>query len=55
MCKNTYSVKIHVRGCYHRPDPQVFTGTCADVTVRDLKMVATKKYKTKVKCDPTDM
>ena len=54
-CKSAHGAKIHSRKCLHRPDPQSFTGTCADRCVKDAKMDKAQKFKPKVKCEGKDL
>ena len=41
---------MYKRVCRHKPDPQKFTGTCADTKVKDNKMEAAQAKKPQVSC-----
>ena len=50
-CKNEHGVKIHLHSCQWKPHCQKFTGTRADMKVKEAKAVEAQKLKPTVTCE----
>ena len=54
-CVSPRGAKIHARRCPHRPDVQLFKGTCADRKVQADKVESAQKQKPKVECEGREL